>query len=271
MFSYLLFNLSLIIVSRTDQGHHPLLTRIHRYDQEQERCVYEGSLTYYLRLRNKCLYFLYVTQELIIKKGQCRDTTEKLLPIATLILWEAPALFRQSTHNYISCISFHIPLPPSNSPSPLCEQHSKDLCFVQVGVSLSRLPSTGSSMNGHRMRHTVKRKRSSCRRRTQPPPQTPPPQPFCPFLLLGHLLSSTTFLQSRQPEKRAVCCYGDRVSILQISVKKKHRNTKLPSATCSLFLLACTFVFCCSLSHHRYRTLYTTYIMCITKRNKTTL
>lgn len=33
-------------------------------------------------------------------------------------------------------------------------------------VSLSRLPTTGSSLNGHLMRHTVKRKRSSCRKRT---------------------------------------------------------------------------------------------------------
>lgn len=32
-------------------------------------------------------------------------------------------------------------------------------------VSLSRLPTTGSSLNGHLMRHTVKRKRSSCRKR----------------------------------------------------------------------------------------------------------
>lgn len=48
-------------------------------------------------------------------------------------------------------------------------------------VSLSRLPTTGSSMNGHLMRHTVKRKRSSCRRSVSLPP--PPSRPFCPFSL----------------------------------------------------------------------------------------
>ncbi len=56
-------------------------------------------------------------------------------------------------------------------------------------VSLSRLPTTGSSMNGHLMRHTVKRKRSSCRRSLSLPPPTThptpphPPRPFCPLSL----------------------------------------------------------------------------------------
>lgn len=40
--------------------------------------------TCYLRLSNKCLYLLCVAERYIIKKGQCRDTAAKLLPIATL-------------------------------------------------------------------------------------------------------------------------------------------------------------------------------------------
>lgn len=61
-------------------------------------------------------------------------------------------------------------------------------------VSLSCLPTTGSSMNGHLMRHIVERKRSSCHRRrtlflcgsfSTQTLNTPPPLPTPTFLSLS--------------------------------------------------------------------------------------
>lgn len=63
-------------------------------------------------------------------------------------------------------------------------------------LSLSRLSTTGSSLNGHLMRHAVKRKRSSCHRRTLVS-HHPSPWPFRPIFLLVYMLLSKIFLQSR--------------------------------------------------------------------------
>lgn len=83
-------------------------------------------------------------------------------------------------------------------------------------VSLSRLPTTGSSLNGHLMRHTVKRKRSSCRKRALFPTWFlfPP----LPLTFLSHFPACLfAVINNISAKQRIVRCEG--FFALQITLK----------------------------------------------------
>lgn len=139
-------------------------------------------------------------------KGQQRAAQAELLPAATAPL-TGTCTSQRKAHNYLARISFSHHCA-SLSPSLFCVCATRQRPRLCVSGSLSRLVKTGSSLNGHPMRHTLNAKWSSCHRRALSPAWILNPPPLEPTLYWAVIIT----ISATQTDS---CCYGDRQKATQ--------------------------------------------------------